>query len=107
VVDEARRVVIEATLDAPGLVVLADTFHPDWGLRVGSNGGQPRKHDVLRVNRIHRGCILPSGHHRLEYTHTSAVFERTWPITLGAWIGMFGAALWLLLRRARPLRPSL
>jgi hypothetical protein len=29
VVDEPRRVVVEATLAAPGLVVLADTFHRD------------------------------------------------------------------------------
>jgi hypothetical protein len=99
VVDEPRRVVVEATLAAPGLVVLADTFHPDWSLHVRSNGGQPRKHDVLRVNRIHRGCILPAGHHVLEYTHTSSMFERTWPITLGAWIGTIVAAVWLLLRR--------
>jgi hypothetical protein len=102
VVDEPRRVVVEATLAAPGLVVLADTFHPDWGLRVRSNEGQSRKHDVLRVNRIHRGCILPAGRHVLEYTHSSAVFEQTWPITLGAWGGMITAAVWLLLRRAHP-----
>jgi len=102
VVDEPRRVVVEATLAAPGLVVLGDTFHPDWGLRVRSNDGQPRKHDVLRVNRIHRGCILPAGNHLLEYTHTSAMFERTWPVTLGAWIGMIAAAVWLLLRRTGP-----
>jgi hypothetical protein len=102
VVDEPRRVVVEATLAAPGLVVLADSFHPDWGLRVRSNEGQPRKHDILRVNRIHRGCILPAGNHLLEYTHTSAVFERTWPLTLFAWIGMITAAVWLLLRRAHP-----
>ena len=102
VVDEPRRVVVEATLTAPGLVVLADTFHPDWVLRVRSNDGQPRKHDILRVNRIHRGCMLPAGHHLLEYTHTSAVFERTWPVTLGAWMGMIAAAVWLLLRRTGP-----
>jgi hypothetical protein len=101
VVDEPRRVVVEATLAAPGLVVLADSFHPDWSLRVRSNEGQPRKHDVLRVNRIHRGCLLPAGHHLLEYTHTSAVFERTWPLTLVSWLGMIAAAVWLLVRRAR------
>jgi hypothetical protein len=30
------------------------------------------------------------------------VFERTWPLTLFAWIGMLTAAVWLLLRRAHP-----
>lgn len=102
VVDEPRRVVVEATLAAPGLVVLADTFHPDWGLRVRSNEGPSQKHDILRVNRIHRGCMLPAGSHVLEYTHTSAVFDQTWPVTLVAWIGMITAAVWLLLRRAHP-----
>jgi hypothetical protein len=102
VVDEPRRVVLEVTLAAPGLVVLADTFHADWGLRVRSNGGQPQKHEILRVNRIHRGCTLPAGSHVLEYTHTSAVFERTWPITFAAWVGIIGSAGWLFSRRAHP-----
>lgn len=100
VVDEPQRVVVEATLRDPGLVVLADTFHPDWHLTVRSDGGDPRAGDVLRVNRVHRGCTLPAGRHVLEFAYRSATFERTWPITAIAWIGLLTMAVVLQLRRA-------
>jgi len=91
VVDEPRRVVIEAVLSAPGLVVLADTFHPDWSLAARSDGGPPRDRPILRANRIHRGCILPAGRHVLEFTHRSRTFDRTWPLTVAAWIATLAA----------------
>lgn len=102
VVDEPRRVVIEASLSAPGLVVLADTFHPDWSLRVRSDGGPPRDRPILRANRIHRGCVLPAGRHVLEFTHRSRTFDRTWPVTVAAWIATLaaGGLAWLRRRRA-------
>ena len=103
VVDEPRRVVVEATLEAPALVVLADTFHPDWSLSVRSGGGEPQDLHVLRVNRIHRGCLLPAGRHVLEYTHLSRTFERTWPITAAAWVATLAAAGMLWLRRPRAI----
>ncbi|NDC63984.1 MAG: hypothetical protein EBZ59_08405 [Planctomycetia bacterium] len=92
VVDEPRRVVVRATLESPGLVVLADTFHPDWHLRVRSNDGPPRDHEILRVNHIQRGCVLPAGRHELTYTHRSKTFERAWPVSLVAWIATLVAA---------------
>ena len=100
VVDEPRRVVVEAVLSAPGLVALADTFHPDWSLTVQSDGGQPRDQPILRANRIHRGCVLPAGRHMLEFTHRSRTFDRTWPVTVAAWIATLGAAGFTWLRRA-------
>lgn len=77
VVDEPQRVVIEANLTEPGVVVLADSFHPDWTLRVSSNGSpaQPRK--ILRANQLHRGCPLPAGKHLLEYSYHSKTFTTT------------------------------
>jgi hypothetical protein len=30
------------------------------------------------------------------------VFERTWPITFAAWVGIIGSAGWLFSRRAHP-----
>ncbi|NDC62599.1 MAG: hypothetical protein EBZ59_01105 [Planctomycetia bacterium] len=99
-VDEPRRVIVEATLESPGLVVLADAFHPDWRLRVRTDGGPPRDEAILRVNRLHRGCVLPAGRHELDYTHRSATFERHWPVSVGAWLATLVAAVGLRLRRA-------
>jgi hypothetical protein len=84
-VDESQRVVVTAELAEPGLVVLADAFHPDWTLTVASDGADPRPLPIRRVNRIHRGCSLPAGRHVLEFRYHSKTFARTIWITLAAW----------------------
>jgi hypothetical protein len=99
VIDEPRRVVVEATLAAPGLVVLADTFHPDWRLRVTTDAEPPRDVEPLRVNRIHRGCAVTQGRHLLEFSHRSYSFERSAFVSLVAWIGAIAWALALVVRK--------
>jgi hypothetical protein len=85
VVDEPQRVVVEAVLDRPGYVVLADAFHRDWTCSVTTAGGEPAALPVLRANRIHRACYLPAGRHTLEFTYRSPTFARAVWITLAAW----------------------
>ena len=98
-VDEPQRVVIEADLTAPGLVVLADSWHHDWQVAVSSAGGPPQAAPIRRTNRIHRGVGLPAGRHVLEFRHHSRTFAWTWPVTLAAW-GMAGVVcVWSLARR--------
>ena len=100
-VDESQRVVVTAELAEPGLVVLADTFHPDWTLTVASDGAEPRPLPIQRVNRIHRGCSLPAGRHVLEFRYHSKTFARTIWITLAAWGAAAGALV-----RVRPTYAS-
>lgn len=83
--DESQRVVIECTLSEPGVVVLADTFHPDWKLFVTTADGPRQEQPVLRANQIQRACRLPTGRHLLEYEYRSRTFDRTVWITLGTW----------------------
>jgi hypothetical protein len=83
--DESQRVVIESTLAEPGVVVLADTFDPDWKLFVTTDGGPRQEQTVLRANQIQRACRLPAGRHLLEYEYRSRTFDRTVWITLAAW----------------------
>jgi hypothetical protein len=87
-VDEPQRVVIEATVSEPAILVLADSFHPDWLVRVttGDNRGEARP--ALRVNQIHRGVVLGRGGHTVEFFYRSKTFERTWPVCLAAWGGV-------------------
>jgi hypothetical protein len=109
VVDEPQRVVIEADLVEPGLVVLADSFHPDWSLRVQTGIGPPRSQPVLRTNRVHRGCWLPAGRHVLEYRYHSPTFARTAWISGLAWGAVavaFMATLRSPARRQRNARPA-
>lgn len=104
IVDDSRRVVIETNLRAPGLVILADTFHPDWLLSVASDGQPPRVEPILRVNRIHRGCLLPAGQHVLEFHHRSRTFERAMIVSGVAWISVLIAVAWL--RRPRHMNAA-
>jgi hypothetical protein len=62
------RVQIEATLTAPGLVVLNDLYSPGWTATVESDG-QSRVSPILRTNRVCRGVLLPTGQHRLEMVY--------------------------------------
>ena len=97
--DDSQRVVVEAELAEPGVVVLADTYHPDWSVVVSSDGGPPRSLPILRTNRIHRGVSLPEGCHMLEFRYRSRTFARTWPITAAAWAAAAGAWAWSWSRR--------
>jgi hypothetical protein len=86
-----QRVEIEATLAAPGLVVLSDTFAPGWIATV-ETAGTARAADILRTNRICRGVLLPAGNHRITYEYRPLRFR--W----GAWIsGAAWAALAIVL----------
>jgi hypothetical protein len=70
--DEPRVVEIDAELAAPGLVVLADTFHPDWAASVDDTPAT-----ILATNHLFRGVPAPAGRHRVRFVHR--------PVSL--WIG--------------------
>jgi hypothetical protein len=59
-----QRVELEARLDRPGLVVLADVDYPGWRLSID---GRPAA--ILRVNGLMRGAMVGEGKHRLVYTY--------------------------------------
>ncbi len=90
---EPDRVEIEALLQRPGLVVLADQFYPGWRLEVESNGGDSRPVPILRTNRVMRGAWLPAGSHRLVYRYRPATFACGAAISLVGWIVASGWAV--------------
>lgn len=108
--DESQRVVIECTLADPGVVVLADTFDPDWRLFVTTAGGPRQEQPILRASQIQRACRLPAGRHVIEYEYRSRTFDRTVWITLGAWIAVTAVVMARIFRlrprHARVPRPS-
>ena len=97
---EPQRVEIEATLERPGLVVLADVHYPGWTLTID---GAPTT--IHRVNRIMRGAAVESGTHRLVYEYRPRSF------TVG--LGLSGVGVMALLvtaayaRRRDHGRPTL
>ncbi len=86
-----QRVELSASLDRPGLVILADTYYPGWRLTVG---GKPAP--ILRANRMMRGAALPAGEHMLVYTYEPGSF---W---IGAIVSLAGATVLLALAWSSP-----
>jgi uncharacterized membrane protein YfhO len=98
VVDDERTVELEASLDAPGVVVLADTYYPGWHATVD---GQPAS--IVAVNHLFRGVPAPKGTHRVRFEYRAT---RIW---WGAAVSAAGLAIALLLvtrRAAAGSRPG-
>ena len=64
-----ERVVIEAKLDNPGLLVLSDTDYPGW--RAYVDGAES---PILTANLIMRGVFLDKGAHRVEFVFQPKTF---------------------------------
>jgi hypothetical protein len=65
--DEAEVVEIEATLEAPGLLVLADSFYPEWRATVDGVDAP-----IFATNHLFRGVPVPAGAHRVRFTYRPA-----------------------------------
>jgi hypothetical protein len=85
---ENQRVVIEANLAQPGLLVLGDYFYPGWEVWVDQ---APAK--MVRANLVWRGVALPPGHHIVEFRYfPRSIQAGLWLSGLGV-LGMIGLAL--------------
>jgi hypothetical protein len=62
--DQPNGVVLEATLPAPGYLVLCDRDAPEWEARVD---GQPVP--ILRANAVFRAVSLPAGTHEVRFRY--------------------------------------
>ncbi len=87
--DSSTRVVIEARLDRPGIIVLADAFDPGWRLTID---GFPA--EVLRANLLMRGAAVPAGRHNLIYTYEPASVRLGAYASLAGLVALAGLAIW-------------
>ena len=62
--DEPHVVEIDAELAAPGLVVLADTWDPDWHALVDGVAAP-----IVATNHLFRGVWVPAGRHRVRFVY--------------------------------------
>jgi hypothetical protein len=98
---DPQRVVVEANLAAPALVILSDAWFPGWRAFVTS-AGQQQEALIHRTDRVFRGVWLSEGKQTIEFRYESRSFYR------GAWISgiswIFLAALALIVsgRGRRP-----
>jgi hypothetical protein len=91
-IDDAERVVVAASTDAPAWLVLTDTWFPGWTARI--DGAEA---PIARADHAFRAVALPAGAHRVEFTFRPRGLVTGAVITLVA----LAIVLALLIRRAR------
>jgi hypothetical protein len=89
-----QRTELEATLQSPGLVVLADAAYPGWELTIDGKSAP-----IYQVNRLMRGAAVPSGTHHLVYAYAPRSFK------LGGALSLVGLAILAFATIACALRP--
>lgn len=93
-----NRLVIEASANRPGLLVVLEAYREGWTATVD---GEPAA--LLRTNALFRGVALPSGSHRVEMTYLPR------SVVVGALLSVLGllglTALALLARRQSTSAP--
>jgi hypothetical protein len=67
---ENNRVLIDAQLSEPGVLVLTDAFHPGWKVFVGG-----QEQTIRRANYLFRAVELPAGNHRVEFVYDPISFK--------------------------------
>lgn len=103
---EPQRVVIEATLARPGLVVLSDAWFPGWEATIrtkprGSSEMPPSQASILRTNRVLRGVWLPAGKSRIEMSYRPATVFRGAAISAASWTLLAVLGLILVTQRCK------
>lgn len=65
-----NRVIIDASLGAPGILVLTDFYYPGWKVLVDG-----AERTMLRANYFFRAVELAPGRHRVEFIYDPASFK--------------------------------
>jgi len=95
VVDEETVVEIEASLDAPGALILADSFYPGW---VATVDGKPA--EIFPANHLFRAVALPKGSHRVRFEYDP------WTVKLGISVSLAACVVLVVLALRRRSRDS-
>jgi uncharacterized membrane protein YfhO len=66
----SNRIVIEANLNSPGLLVLGDTYYPGWKAFVDG-----RETKIYKANYAMRAIKLQEGRHSVEFSYNPASFK--------------------------------
>jgi hypothetical protein len=89
-----EAIVVDVSSDAPGYLLLTDTFYPGWRATVD---GVPA--EILRANVAFRALRLEPGAHRVEFRYQPALVRWGALISAGALLLWLGGLVWALWRR--------
>jgi hypothetical protein len=90
------RITVDAQMETPGLVILADRWDKGWRAFLDGNAVP-----ILIANHALRGVVVPSGAHRLVFHYEPASF--TWGLRV-AGVAMFIIVCWFVMVRVRLAR---
>ena len=89
---------IEATVDRPCILVIADAYAPDWSAKALPQSDQ-RHYDVMLANYVLRAVPLNAGNHRLRLQYVPPGFIAGRRISALAWIGYAVVAVMVCRRK--------
>jgi hypothetical protein len=93
---ENTSVNIEAALDAPGMLVLADSYYPGWHVYVDG-----KEEEIVRTNVFFRGVQLTPGEHRVEFRYKPQSFRLGALVSIATLFGLIFVSGMLRLKRKR------
>lgn len=89
-------VAVQASLNKPGALVLADSFYPGWRAYVDGS-----ESEVLRANFFFRAVSLPAGEHLVEFRYRPASFTIGLAISLATLCGAVLCSVIFSLRKTK------
>lgn len=101
--EDPQRIVIQASLREPGLLVLADAWFPGWQATVQSETGV-RPAPIYRTNRILRGIWLETGEQTVEFCYRPTTFYIGAAISGTSWTILILGATVYFANRCRACR---
>jgi hypothetical protein len=96
VTDEPELVEIRTDSDAPGILVLADTWHPRWIVTIDGAGAE-----LLEANGWMRAVAVPAGSHLVRFSYDTSDFRTGLVTSLAASILVLVSGILEALRRRR------
>jgi hypothetical protein len=93
---DCDRIIVKATLTAPGLLVLTDCYVPDWKVDVD---GRPS--DLLQAYHAYRAVALPAGKHEVTFRYDSKNYRLGSCISMAAVVFLCGTLIVAAIRRKR------
>jgi Bacterial membrane protein YfhO len=96
---EPDRLVVDAAVERPGLLVVTDAWYPGWTATVDG-----RQADVERVDYVFRGVRVEPGEHRVELEFRPLSWRLGWIVSLLALIALVAAVALPRRRRAAARR---
>jgi len=97
---ESQLVTIQASLNSPGILVLADSFYPGWNAYV--NG---RHEKIYRANLFFRAVRLSAGVHTVQFRYEPRSFLIGRAVSVTTFLSIVAVSLLLFMRKRRRILP--